>query len=395
LDGPEGIAVFGSDLFVASYYDGTVAEYGMSGATVNAALVSGLNEPIGIAVAVNTPPVITTNPTSQSVSPGSTASFAAAASGTPTPTVQWQISTNGGNTFTNISGATNTPYSFNATAAESGDEYQAVFTNSQGSATSSAATLTVSAELAAPTITTNPASQSVVAGNTATFAAAATGNPTPTVQWQISTNGGSSFSNISGATTTTYDCTAAASENGDQYRALFTNSQGSATTKSATLTVNPGSQPTEVSGVVYNDRSGDGTKTRKDAGMPNITVTLQKQKRGRPKGHAQSVTTDANGNYSFTNLTAGDTYQISEIPPRGYTITQPSTGVDTINLSAGQDLTGENFGDHRGAKGGVALVMRPSTPFATGGSPATFAASPGGVSALLFANQDQQGVFAD
>src|SRR5262249_25118157 len=54
----------------------------------------------------------------------------------------------------------------------------------------------------APSITTNPTNQTVNAGQTATFTAAATGTPTPTVQWQVSTNGGTSFSDISGATST-------------------------------------------------------------------------------------------------------------------------------------------------------------------------------------------------
>src|SRR5262249_11112654 len=41
-------------------------------------------------------PAITTQPMSLSINPGQTASFTAAASGSPTPTVQWQVSTNGG-----------------------------------------------------------------------------------------------------------------------------------------------------------------------------------------------------------------------------------------------------------------------------------------------------------
>src|SRR5207249_511626 len=60
-----------------------------------------------------------------------------------------------------------------------------------------------------PTITTQPANQTVTAGLTATFTAAATGSPTPTVQWQVSTDGGVTFSNISGATSTTMSFTTA------------------------------------------------------------------------------------------------------------------------------------------------------------------------------------------
>jgi hypothetical protein len=58
------------------------------------------------------------------------------------------------------------------------------------------------------------------------------------VQWQQSTNGGSTWHNITGATSTSYTIIATTvSQNGYRYRAVFTNSAGSATTDSATLTV--------------------------------------------------------------------------------------------------------------------------------------------------------------
>jgi hypothetical protein len=95
-------------------------------------------------------PTVTTQPVNQTVNAGGTASFTAAASGNPTPTVQWQVSTNTGSTFTSISGATAGTYSFVAGAADTGKQFRAVFTNSAGTATSTAATLTVSAT--APTM---------------------------------------------------------------------------------------------------------------------------------------------------------------------------------------------------------------------------------------------------
>ena len=88
---------------------------------------------------------MTLNPSDQFVSPNGTATFQAAASGTPTPTVQWQVSANGGSTFTNISGATGTVLSFGAVTADNGKKYRAVFTNSTGTANTTAATLTVRA----------------------------------------------------------------------------------------------------------------------------------------------------------------------------------------------------------------------------------------------------------
>lgn len=88
---------------------------------------------------------VTTNPTNQTVNAGQTASFSAAATGIPLPTVQWQVSTNGGTTFTNIAAATSTTYSFTASAGQNGNEYRAVFTSGGVSANSTAATLTVHA----------------------------------------------------------------------------------------------------------------------------------------------------------------------------------------------------------------------------------------------------------
>jgi hypothetical protein len=88
---------------------------------------------------------VTTNPSNASVSAGSNATFNAAASGSPTPSVQWKVSTNGGTLFTAVSGATSSTLTLNSvTTSMNGYEYEATFTNSQGSATTTAATLSVS-----------------------------------------------------------------------------------------------------------------------------------------------------------------------------------------------------------------------------------------------------------
>jgi len=99
-------------------------------------------------------------------------------------------------------------------------------------------------------VTTQPTSQTVTYGAaTATFSAAAAGSPAPTVQWQLSTNSGGSWSNLSnvapysGVTTGTLTITSpTVSLSGNQYRAVFTNTcNGTQTANSnaATLTVNP------------------------------------------------------------------------------------------------------------------------------------------------------------
>jgi hypothetical protein len=179
-------------------------------------------------------PQLTEQPSAATVMAGQAASFSATASGSPTPTVQWRVSTDGGGRWSDVAGATSPTYSFTATAAQSGDDYEAVFTNSAGSATSAAAALTVTS---APQVTTQPSSTTALAGQTASFTAAASGSPAPTVQWQVSTDGGGSWSDVAGATSATYSFTTSPAESGYQFRAVFTNSAGSATTGAATLTL--------------------------------------------------------------------------------------------------------------------------------------------------------------
>ncbi|MWB97880.1 immunoglobulin domain-containing protein [Agromyces seonyuensis] len=87
-------------------------------------------------------PAITTQPASATVNPGASATFTAAADGKPVPSVQWQ--SNAGSGWADVAGATNASLTVsNTTLAQSGTQYRAVFTNTLGSVTTDAATLTV------------------------------------------------------------------------------------------------------------------------------------------------------------------------------------------------------------------------------------------------------------
>ena len=102
-------------------------------------------------------------------------------------------------------------------------------------------------EVAATTIVTNPSGQSIVDGQTTTFTAAANGFPAQSVQWQVSTNGGSTFTPLtnsgpySGVTSDTLTITGATTAmSGYEYEAVFSdtgNVSASATTSAATLNV--------------------------------------------------------------------------------------------------------------------------------------------------------------
>lgn len=133
---------------------GTPTASGVSTFTITATNGAGSDDQ-GYTLTTNAAPTVTTQPANTSVVAGSTATFTVAATGSPTPTVQWQVSTNGGTSWTNVIGATNSSYTTGATVlADSGNEYRAILTNSVTAVASNAATLTVTPAPIAPTITT-------------------------------------------------------------------------------------------------------------------------------------------------------------------------------------------------------------------------------------------------
>lgn len=93
----------------------------------------------------------------------------------------------------------------------------------------------------APTVTSQPSSATVTEGQTATFKAAASGSPVPTVQWEESSDGGTTWTAVAGATSDELVVPATTlGESGTEYRAAFKNEAQNASVKSsaATLTVN-------------------------------------------------------------------------------------------------------------------------------------------------------------
>ncbi len=192
---------------------------------------------------VDSAPSITTQPSDQTVNLGQAATFTVAATGTTPLTFQWR---RGGVT---IPAATSSTYTTPATtAADDGTSIDVVVTNVVGSATSNPAILAVSTP---PTITGSPQSQTVTAGQTATFLAAATGTAPLTFQW---------FKNnvaISDATLSSYTTPQTSiADNGAQFTVTASNSFGNATSAAATLTVNP-AQAVDVA-TYHNDISRTG-----------------------------------------------------------------------------------------------------------------------------------------
>lgn len=97
---------------------------------------------------------------------------------------------------------------------------------------------------AAPSITLQPQSQTIVVGGSGTFTVTATGTPAPSYQWErlpagggtwSNINNGGAYSGVASAVLTISSATLAMS--GDQFRCVSTNSSGADTSNAATLTV--------------------------------------------------------------------------------------------------------------------------------------------------------------
>jgi hypothetical protein len=172
-------------------------------------------------------PSITSQPASQTITAGQTATFSVTASGTAPLSYQWQKNGSA------IGGATSASYTTPAeTTADNGAQFSVVVSNSAGTATSNNAVLTVNA--VAPSITAQPANRTITAGQTATFSVTASGTAPLSYQWQK--NG----SAIGGATSAGYTTPAeTTADNGAQFSVVVSNSAGNATSNAATLTVNP------------------------------------------------------------------------------------------------------------------------------------------------------------
>lgn len=285
-------------------------------------------------------PAITTQPSSATVSDGGSAAFTAAASGNPTPTYQWSVSADSGSTWSAISGATSASYTASAlTIGDSGKQFRCVATNSQGSATTSAATLTVNA--AAPTITTHPASQSVVVPATATFTVAATGTAPLSYQWQSRADSGATWAAVSGATASSYTTgVTTTGDTGKQFRCVITNSGGSATSNAATLTVAASATPPSVTAQPSAQTVTAGstaTFTAAFSGTAPITYQWERQPSG---GSWSTISGATSASYTTPATTvsggsanSGDQYRCTATNSAG-SITTSAASL-TVNAAAG------------------------------------------------------------
>lgn len=254
-------------------------------------------------------PTINTDLVDVSVSAGGDATFIVSADGNPAPTYLWSESTDDGATWNPLVGEDGNTFTISdVEIGNSGNLYRVEVSNSAGSVFSRTATLTVSenAPESEPVITDEEWSSQVVEGHDAQFTVSVTGSPAPTIEWQESVDG-STWTTIAGETSPTLTVPAVElSDSGKQYRAVVSNSEGTATSSVMTLTVIEVAdvvapeftqQPVETITIPVN---GSGTLTVEVAGNPAPAIQWQ-------------VSTDDGANWSDITGETSNSLQLDEV----------------------------------------------------------------------------------
>ncbi|MDB6130581.1 MAG: Xanthan lyase, partial [Verrucomicrobiales bacterium] len=168
-------------------------------------------------------PDISIQPVSQTVQAGQSVTFSVVPGGTGPFSYQWYYNNAA------ILKATNSTYVRANVQQSVAGAYGVVVTTPFGSVRANIATLTV-VDIA-PIILTQPASRTVGAGKTATFAVNATGSDVLAYQWKFEGN------DLAGATSKTLNVLNAQSSNSGHYSVVITNDFGTVTSTVVNLTV--------------------------------------------------------------------------------------------------------------------------------------------------------------
>ena len=120
-----------------------------------------------------------------------------------------------------------------------------------------------------------------------------------------------------------------------------------------------------ISGMKFIDQNGDGVKGMSEPGLENWRIRL-----ALGETLVDSVLTDVNGNYSFTNLTAG-TYTVSEVLQSGWIQSLPGTpGTYGIVITSGVAAAEKDFGNYQlGSISGIKFHDQNGNGVKDGGEP--------------------------
>ena len=197
----------------------------------------------------------------------------------------------------------------------------------------------------APAITTQPANQSVIVGQTATFSVSATGTAPLVYQWQKNS------ANIGGATSSSYTTPVTVSgDNGSAFRVMVTNSAGSVMSSAATLTVNAGTaapaittQPASITVNVGQTATFSVVAT----GTPPLTYQWQKSNvniSGATSATYTTPATAADDNGTIFDVIVSNSVKSVTSNPATLTVNAVVTGTGTDVTTYHNDIarTGQN-----------------------------------------------------
>jgi hypothetical protein len=278
-----------------------------------------------------------TQPANQIVCSSGIASYTATTEGAVT-SYQWQYSTNGTEWFDVLGQTTNTLELSGLTSSNTGQTFRLVL---NGSVNSNPATLTVYDAVA---FTTQPASVAVCSGVNASFSAVATGSGL-SYQWQV--NNGTSWENISGATTASYTVAApTGAMNGYQYRLVASGTAPCAPLMSdaVTLTVTDVTVAASSASICI---GGATTLNATFVGSPDYTNATWTSTTGSGaetavSGASVSVTPTAAGSYTYTFVSDGTcpltktvAVTVNALPIISSVTATPATVCSGANISLG------------------------------------------------------------
>ncbi|MEO6995307.1 MAG: matrixin family metalloprotease, partial [Lacunisphaera sp.] len=301
-----------------------------------------LNLSVG-AVGGGVVPSITTQPANQTTTPGGSASFTVTADGNATG-YQWSFNGSA------IVGATGATYTINNAQTANAGNYQVAVSNVSGTASSSVATLTVAATPLLGGIVTT--------GHDVAFSAVDGGG----IQWQVSADGGTTWTNLVngstylGVNTSTLEISGTTSAlNGARYRYVTTSSGGSSTSNSATLTVTQAFFPfpvgvaVDLSGNVYvSDSSTDTIQEISSSGAVTTVAGLS----------GQTGNADGSGTAALFNDPTG----IFSTAAGGLSVTDNANGTIRRITAAGLVSTFAGSSLNRGNSDGTGTAATFSSP---------------------------------
>jgi hypothetical protein len=290
---------------------------------------------------------VSSQPVNTTICNGGTGSITIATTGTNL-THQWQVSTNGGGLFTDLTNSatyagvtTKTLTITGVTLTMNNYQYRVVMngTCTQANTTSAAAILTVNTPAA---ITANPVDGNRCVGTSISFTSAASGS-SPSYQWQVSTDGGFNYTNLSGATSATLTLNNVSIVlNGNRYRCVATVlSCGSVASTPAILTVY--ALPVVTISAAPIDQLKPGTTTYVTAGsVPSpVNYVWKFNNTIIPGASTRSVLADVNGIGKY-NVTVTDINGCSNTSPdldvkalssdRLFIYPNPNNGEFTVRL---------------------------------------------------------------